>query len=492
MTVIISVNSIKIKNLGFTMGDVKGFIKYKKYDFNKINVEERLTHWDEFTVPLAEEELRTQGARCMDCGIPFCQSGCPISNIIPDWNDLVYNNNWEEAYRRLNRTNNFPEFTGRVCPAPCENSCTLAINKDAVTIKNIEVSIIEKAFKEGWVSASALEKRSGKKIAIVGSGPAGLACADELNKKSHSVTVYEKNEVIGGLLTLGIPNFKLDKKIVKRRLDLMKDEGVEFKTNTEIGKDILLSELLEKYDAIVLSGGAEQPRDLPVEGRNLKGIHFAMDYLTQQNRTNLGQTFNGNRISAKDKNVIVIGGGDTGSDCIGTANRQGAKSVLNLELLTQPPVERSDENPWPQWALIERTSSSHEEGVEKMFSVMTKKFTGDNGSVKKLHGIELKFGERDPITGRKPINEILGSEFTLNADLVLLAMGFTGPVKNNLVNELDIELDKRNNIKTDEHRMTNIPGIFAAGDMRMGQSLVVWAINEGREAAQHVDKYITV
>ena len=474
------------------MGDIKGFIKYKKTDFNNINVDERLTHWDEFKVPLAEEELRTQGARCMDCGIPFCQSGCPVNNIIPDWNDLVYQGNWQEAFNRLNRTNNFPEFTGRICPAPCENSCTLAINKDAVTIKNIEVSIIERAFSEGWVSPNISERRSGKNIAIVGSGPAGLACADELNKKTHSVTVFEKNEVVGGLLTLGIPNFKLDKKIVDRRIDLMKAEGVEFKTNTEIGKDILLSELLEKFDAIVLSGGAEQPRDLSVEGRNLNGIYFAMDYLTQQNRANMGQTFNGSRISAKDKNVIVIGGGDTGSDCIGTANRQGAKSVTNLELLSKPPSERSNENPWPQWALVERTSTSHEEGCEKIFGVLTKKFTGENGEVKKLHGIELKFGDKDSKTGMRTMNEVPGSEFELDADLVLLAMGFTGPVKNKLIGELDIELDARSNVKTDENRMTNIPGIFAAGDMRRGQSLVVWAINEGREAAQNVDKYITV
>lgn len=474
------------------MGDVKGFIKYKKYDFKKEDVENRLKHWTEFTIPLEEEELRTQGARCMDCGIPFCQSGCPISNIIPDWNDLVYKGNWEEAYKRLKRTNNFPEFTGRVCPAPCENSCTLAINKDAVTIKNIEVSIIERAFENGWIESSVPEKRSGKKVAIVGSGPAGLSCADELNKKTHSVTVFEKNEFIGGLLTLGIPNFKLDKQIVQRRVDLMKAEGVEFKTSVEIGKDILLSELLDNFDAIVLAGGAEKPRDLPVEGRNLKGIHFAMEFLTQQNRTNLGQSFNGSRISAKDKNVIVIGGGDTGSDCIGTANRQGAKSVVNLELLAKPPNERASENPWPEWALIERSSTSHEEGVERIYSVMTKKFSGENGELKKLHGIKLKFGDRDPLTGRKPMNEIPGSEFELEADLVLLAMGFTGPVKNNLLNELDIELDERSNVKTDLNRMTNIPGIFAAGDMRRGQSLVVWAINEGRQTANNVHKYITV
>ena len=474
------------------MGDIRGFINYKQSDFKKEGAEKRIQHWNEFLEPLLEEELRTQGARCMDCGIPFCQSGCPISNIIPDWNDLVYKGNWKEAFKRLNRTNNFPEFTGRICPAPCENSCVLAINKPAVTIKNIEVAIIEKAFEEGWINARPPSTRSGKNVAIVGSGPAGLACADELNKNTHSVTVFEKNEYIGGLLTLGIPNFKLEKEIVKRRIDIMKAEGIEFKVNVEIGKDILLSELMEKYDAVVLAGGAENPRDLHVEGRNLNGIYYAMDFLTQQNKINMGQTFNGNGISAKDKNVIVIGGGDTGSDCIGTANRQGAKSVINLELLAQPPGERTVENPWPQWALIERTSTSHEEGCERKYAVMTKKFSGENGMVKKLHAVKLKFGERDVITGRKPMNEIPGSEFTIDADLILLAMGFTGPIKNNLINELDIELDESGNIKTDHHRMTNIPGIFAAGDIRMGQSLVVWAINEGRTAAQNVHKYITV
>jgi glutamate synthase (NADPH/NADH) small chain len=474
------------------MGEIKGFIKYSKVDFHKEHVDDRIKHWNEFTETLPDEELKTQGARCMDCGIPFCQSGCPINNIIPDWNDLVYKGNWEEAYKRLNRTNNFPEFTGRVCPAPCENSCVLAINKPAVTIKNIEITIIEKAFENNWVVATPPIKRSGKKIAVVGSGPAGLACADELNKKSHSVTVYEKNEFIGGLLTLGIPNFKLDKKIVQRRIDLMKAEGVDFKTSIEIGKDILLSELLEKFDAIVLAGGAEQPRDLPVEGRNLNGIYYAMEFLTQQNRINMGQTFNGNKISAKDKNVIVIGGGDTGSDCIGTAKRQGAKSVINLELLSQPPKERTDHNPWPQWALVERTSTSHEEGCERQYAVMTKKFTGENGKVNKLHAIKLQFGDKDNLTGRRTMNEIIGSDFTIDADLVLLALGFTGTVKNNLIGELDIELDERGNIKSDENRMTNIPGIFTAGDMRRGQSLVVWAINEGREAAEQVDRYITV
>lgn len=473
------------------MGEVKGFIKYKRSDFHKQNISERVNHWNEFIIPLNEDELKLQGARCMDCGIPFCQSGCPINNIIPDWNDLVYKNNWKDAYYRLSRTNNFPEFTGRVCPAPCENSCTLAINRDAVTIKNIELSIIEKAYSEGFVKAKNIKTRSGKKVAVVGSGPAGLATADQLNKSAHEVTVFEKNEFIGGLLTLGIPNFKLDKSVVQRRVKLMEEEGVIFKTNTEIGKDILLSELVEKFDAVVLAGGAEQPRNLPVEGRNLNGIHFAMEFLTQQNRTNLGHSFNGNKISAEGKNVIVIGGGDTGSDCVGTARRQGAKSIINLELLPQPPAVRSADNPWPQWAFIERTSSSHEEGAEKIYAVMTKKFSGKNNKVEKLHLIKLQFGEKNPQTGFRNMSEIPGSEFSLDADLVLLAMGFTGPIKNKLITELDIELDERSNIKTDEHRMTNIPGIFAAGDMRRGQSLVVWAINEGRKTAEFVDKYIT-
>ncbi len=473
------------------MGEVKGFINYKRNDFHKQEVSERINHWNEFLIPLSEEDLKLQGARCMDCGIPFCQSGCPINNIIPDWNDLVYKNKWKEAYYRLSRTNNFPEFTGRICPAPCENSCTLAINKDAVTIKNIELSIIEKAFEEGWIQPNIQKVPSGKKVAIVGSGPAGLACADQLNKSSHAVTVFEKNEFIGGLLTLGIPNFKLDKSVVQRRIKLMETEGVIFKTKTEIGKDILLSELIEQFDAVVLAGGAEQPRNLPVEGRNLNGIYFAMDYLAQQNRINLGQSFNGNKINAEGKNVVVIGGGDTGSDCIGTAKRQGAKSVINLELLSQPPTERNPDNPWPQWAFIERTSSSLEEGAERIYSVLTKRFSGKNNKVEKLHLVKLKFGDKNPATGIRSMNEISGSEFTIDVDLVLLAMGFTGPVKNKLITELDIELDERSNIKTDEHRMTNIPGIFAAGDMRRGQSLVVWAINEGRKTAESVDKYIT-
>ncbi|MCA9400013.1 MAG: glutamate synthase subunit beta, partial [Candidatus Omnitrophica bacterium] len=399
---------------------------------------------------------------------------------------------WKEAIERLHKTNNFPEFTGRVCPAPCESSCVLGINEPAVTIKNIEVSIIEKAYKEGWVKPTPPKTRTDKKIAVVGSGPSGLACADQLNKMGHHVTVYEKNEVLGGLLTLGIPDFKMEKWVVERRLKRMSQEGVKFKTKVHIGKDISSKELVDQYDAVVLCCGAEQPRDLPVLGRDLKGIHFAMDFLTQQNRINLGQKIEPDkRIDAKGKHVVVIGGGDTGSDCIGTSNRQGALSVRNFELLPQPPKERADDNPWPNWALIERTSTSHEEGVLREYAVLTKEFSGDaNGNVKKLHAVRLEFGKKDLETGRRPMKEISGSAFSIDADLVLLAMGFTGPVKNDLIKELGVDLDERGNVKTDAAKMTNVPGVFSAGDMRRGQSLVVWAINEGRSAAEHVNKYL--
>ena len=473
------------------MGDVTGFMKYDRKDLDKEPADTRVKHYKEFTKLLPEDELKTQGARCMDCGVPFCQSGCPIGNIIPDWNDLVFRDNWKDAIERLHKTNNFPEFTGRVCPAPCENACVLAINKPAVTIKNIEVSIIEKAYQEGWIKPNPPKIRTGKKVAVVGSGPAGLSCADQLNKAGHSVTVFEKNEVLGGLLTLGIPDFKMEKTVVERRLKIMEKEGVKFKTKTHIGVDMPAKDLKDKFDAVVLCGGAEQPRDLPVPGRELDGVHFAMEFLTQQNRTNLGQKINAEEhISAEGKHVIVLGGGDTGSDCIGTSNRQGAKSVTNFELLSRQPKERDSDNPWPNWAFIERTSTSHEEGVNREYAVMTKKLSGENGKVKKLHAIRLEFGEKDPNTGRRPMKEIPGSEFELDADLVLLAMGFLGPVKNGMLEELGVDLDERGNVKSDENKMTSVPGIFAAGDMRRGQSLVVWAINEGRSAAEGVHQYL--
>jgi glutamate synthase (NADPH/NADH) small chain len=474
------------------MGDYKGFMKYSRKDFAKKPVADRVKDWKEFALEMSEQDIRNQGARCMDCGVPFCQNGCPIGNIIPDWNDLVYRNHWQAAAERLHKTNNFPEFTGRVCPAPCENSCVLAINEPAVTIKNIEVSIIERAYRDNLIKPQPPKQRIPKKVAIVGSGPAGLACADELNKIGYQVTVYEKNEVLGGLLALGIPDFKLEKWVIARRLKRMEDEGVCFKTKTHIGVDFPAKKLVADFDAVVLAGGAEQPRDLPVPGREFQGIHFAMDYLAQQNRINLGAVVRPeDRISAKGKKVVVIGGGDTGSDCIGTANRQGAILVRNFELLPRPPKTRSLDNPWPNWALIERTSTSHEEGVERDYAIQTKGFLGKNGVVTKLQAIRLEFGEKDPQTGRRAMKEVPGSEMELEADLVLLAMGFLGPVKKGMLAELGVEMDERGNVKTDAKKMTSIPGVFAAGDLRRGQSLVVWAIQEGRSAAEGVHQYLS-
>lgn len=475
------------------MGDVTGFMKYNREDFKKQSVEERLRHWNEFYKEMPEETLKAQGGRCMDCGVPFCQSGCPIGNIIPDWNDLVFRDRWKEAIEWLHKTNNFPEFTGRVCPAPCENACVLGINEPPVTIKNIEVSIVERAYKEGWIKAAAPKIRTGKTVGIIGSGPAGLACADQLNKAGHAVTVYEKNEVLGGLLSLGIPDFKLEKSIVERRLKRMAQEGVKFKTKVHVGVDIPVKELKDKHDAIVLCGGAEQPRDLAVEGRDLKGAYFAMQFLTQQNRINLGQKVDAKeRISAKDKRVVILGGGDTGSDCVGTSNRQGAQSVRQFELLPRPSKERDPDNPWPQWALIERTSTSHEEGVERDYGIMTKKFSGENGELKRLHAARIALGQPDPQTGRRPMNEVPGSEFVIEADLVFLAMGFLGPIKNGMLLELGVAFDERGNVKADRNKMTSIPGVFTAGDMTRGQSLVVWAIQEGRAAAVGVNNYLKV
>ena len=473
------------------MGEVKGFLKYQRQDFKKRSVDERLKDWKELYIKMLEKDLCLQGARCMDCGVPFCHWGCPVGNIIPDWNNLIFNGYWKEAVARLCRTNNFPEFTGRICPAPCENACTLAINDPAVTIRNIEVSIIEKAFEMGWINPQPPKKRSHKKIAVVGSGPAGLACADQLNKMGHTVTVYEKNDVLGGILTLGIPEFKLEKWVVERRLKILNEEGINFKTKINVGEDISAQELLEKNDAVVLCGGAEQPRDLAVPGRELKGIYFAMDYLTQQNKICLEQKISEKtRILAKDKRVVVLGGGDTGSDCVGTANRQGAKSVKQFELLPCPPDEREEDNPWPRWALIKRTSTSHEEGVEQDYCVMTKSFSGAEGQVKKLHAVRLEFREKDLQTGRRPMKEIQGSEFDVECDLVLLAMGFLGPVKKGMLEDFNVERDARGNVKTDENYQTSVDGVFAAGDMRRGQSLVVWAISEGRDVAESVHQWL--
>ncbi len=473
------------------MGDLRGFMKYERQDFTKEAAPSRLKHWKEFAHYLPESELKHQGARCMDCGIPFCQSGCPIGNIIPDWNELVYKGQWEEAIERLHRTNNFPEFTGRVCPAPCENSCTLAINQDPVTIKNIEVSIVEHAYDEGWLQPEPPQSRTGKTVGVIGSGPAGLACADQLNKAGHQVTVYEKNEVIGGLLTLGIPDFKLEKRVVERRVERMRLEGVEFKTGVNVGVDVEIEDLRKKHDSIVLCGGAEAARDIPIPGRELEGIYQAMDFLPQQNRRGGGRKTDPKfDITAKGKKVIVLGGGDTGSDCIGTSNRQGAVSVKNFELMPEPPKERATDNPWPNWAFIQRKSTSHEEGCDRDYAILTKKFTGEIGKVKKLHGVRLAFGPKDPKTGRSAMTEIPGSEFEVETDMVLLALGFTGPVKNGMIEKLGVKLDERGNVACDAGKMTSIPGVFVAGDMTRGHSLVVWAIYEGRTAAHFVDKHL--
>ena len=473
------------------MGEVKGFLKYPRQEYTKEVPEARLKHWDEFVTLPAEKDLQKQGGRCMDCGIPFCQWGCPIGNIIPSWNDLVNKNNWKDALDLLHKTNNFPEFTGRICPAPCENSCTLAITDPAVTIKNIELSIIEHGYTHNLVKDEAVRQRTGKKVAVVGSGPSGLACADQLNKKGHKVTVYEKNDFVGGLLTLGIPNYKLEKSVVERRIKRMEREGVTFKTGVNVGVDVTTDEIRKQFDAVVLCGGAEQPRDIPIPGREFKGVYFAMDYLSQNTRKLLGAAIDPKvDINAKGKRVIVLGGGDTGSDCVGTARRQGAVSVKQFELLPKPPQERAGDNPWPHWAFIYRTSSSHEEGCERDYSIGTKKFSGENGLLTKLHGVRLDWTQKDPATGRAMMKEITGSEFDVECDLVFLALGFLGPVKAGLIEKFGVELDARGNVKADVNKMTSLPGVFTAGDMTRGQSLVVWAIHEGRTAAEGVHTFL--
>lgn len=474
------------------MGDILGFLKYTKQDFNKEPAETRKKHWKEFIERLPVPELQIQASRCMDCGTPFCHWGCPVANVIPDWNDLVSRHHWREAYQRLIETNNFPEFTGRICPAPCEHSCVLGINRDPVTIRNIELTIIEKAFEEGWVVARPPLKRTGKTIAVIGSGPAGLACADQLNKCGHSVTVFEKNEDLGGILTLGIPNFKLEKHIVERRIDLMRKEGIVFKTRCHVGVDMSIRYIQKEFDAVILAAGAEEPRDMDIPGRDLQGVYQAMDYLRQQNRVNKGDSVDKQeRITAKNKHVIILGGGDTGSDCVGTANRQGAKSVKQFEILPRSPLERAKDNPWPQWAFVYRKSSSQEEGVEQDYCILTKYLSGDKGQLKKLHGVKLEYGPKDPVTLRASMKEIPGSAFEVDCDLLILAMGFLGPVKKGFVDSLGIELDARGNIKTNQNDMTNIKGVFATGDAHRGQSLIVWAIHEGRRTAQGVHQWLS-
>jgi glutamate synthase (NADPH/NADH) small chain len=471
------------------MGKPTGFIEIHRKKAPTRPVDERLKDWSEVYLPYPQEELQKQGARCMDCGIPFCHQGCPLGNLIPDWNDLVFRNRWEPAIERLHATNNFPEFTGRLCPAPCECSCVLGINDDPVTIKSIEVAIIDRAFDEGWVTAKPPLVRTGRKVAIVGSGPAGLAAAEQLNRAGHFVTVFDKSDRIGGLLRYGIPEFKMEKKVLNRRLSLMEQEGVVFRTRVNVGVDVTLEDLRAEFNAIVLAGGAGLPRDLQVPGRELKGIHFAMEYLTLSNRRVEGdQIPDADFISAKDKRVVIIGGGDTGADCLGTAHRQGARSVHQFELLPKPPDTRAADNPWPLWPNVFRVSTAHEEGGERVYSVSTHRFSGDAaGRVTTLHGSKVELARKD---GRMSFENVPGSDFAMDVDLVLLAMGFLGPERKGLLDDLGVRLTDRGNVWRDANWMTSVPGVFTAGDMQRGQSLIVWAIAEGRSAARGVDMFL--
>lgn len=472
------------------MGKPTGFKEFGRTTPLRQAVGERLSSFHEFYTEWDDKEAERQGSRCMNCAVPFCMSGCPLGNLIPDFNDLIYKKQWENALKELHSTNNFPEFTGRICPAPCEASCVLNINQDPVTIEYIEKAISDKGWQEGWIKPQLPEVRSGKKIAVIGSGPAGLATAQQLNRAGHNVTVYERSHRVGGLLALGIPDFKLEKNVVDRRVDQMEQEGVKFITNTEVGKDVSASKLANENDVLILTGGSTVPRDLDIPGRELKGVHYAMEFLTQQNNVNAGLPVEEkNRILATGKNVVILGGGDTGSDCLGTSHRQGANQVHQLELLPEPPEERIENDRWPNWPMILRTSSSHEEGGIRDYNILTKKFTGQHGVLKKLHGVKLNWGEPDQ-NGRPKMIEIEGSEFEIETDYVFLALGFLHPQHEGMVEELGLELDPRGNVKTNSNKMTNVPGIFAAGDMSRGQSLVVWALAEGREAARGVDEYL--
>ena len=466
------------------MGKLGGFLDYDREDAPERAPAERVHDYREFMQTLPDGELAKQGARCMDCGIPFCHEGCPLGNLIPDWNDLVYRDKWRDAIVRLHATNNFPEFTGRICPAPCEASCVLGITQPPVAIKQNEKNIVERGFLEGWIRPVLPKARSGKKAAIVGSGPAGLAAAQQLCRAGHAVTVYEKADRVGGLLRYGIPEFKLEKHIIDRRLEQMTAEGVKFVTNAEVGKNVSVADLQRDFDAIVLAGGAEHPRDLKIPGRELKGIHFAMEFLPQQNNRCHGDVLDASLdILATGKHVVIIGGGDTGADCLGTCHRQKPILVHQFEIMPKPPDERAPHTPWPLWPMQLRIEGAHEEGGIRDWSIATANFTGDaNGNVKQLHAVRV---------GPPPKFEpIAGSEFSIDADLVLIAMGFLGPVRNGMIEELGVQLDNRGNVATDENYMSSVPGVFAAGDMRRGQSLVVWAISEGRKAAACVDNYL--
>ena len=468
------------------MGDARGFLEHDREVPERRPVSVRIKDWKEVYEDFPKERLQVQASRCMDCGIPFCNSGCPLGNLIPEWNDLVYRDQWEEASHRLHATNNFPEFTGRLCPAPCEGSCVLGINEPPVTIKQVEVSIIDHAWEMGWVKPVIPQVQTGKRIAVVGSGPAGLAAAQQLTRVGHEVVVFEKADRIGGLLRYGIPEFKLEKRHLDRRLAQMEVEGTEFRANTEIGVDISAEELKEGFDAVVLAGGATQWRDLPIPGRELKGIHQAMEYLPQSNRIQEGDR-NAEIISAEGKKVVIIGGGDTGADCLGTALRQGAEIVNQFEIMPRPPEDRSDSNPWPTWPLVYRVSSAHEEGGKRIFAINTSEFSGDNGNVKSLktHKVEQVFEN-----GKIFFEEIENSEEEIEADLVLLALGFTGPETSPILEQLGVALDERGNVDRSETYETSIESVFTCGDMGRGQSLIVWAIAEGRSCAASVDEFL--
>jgi glutamate synthase (NADPH) small chain len=472
------------------MGKITGFVEFHRAKQPYRPVAERLRDWKQVMRAFPEDELKQQGARCMDCGIPFCHQGCPLGNIIPDWNDLVYRGQWREAIDRLHATNNFPEFTGTLCPAPCEGACVLGINDDPVTIKAIELAIIDRAFQEGWIKPDAPKVQTGKKVAIVGSGPAGLAAAQQLQRAGHTVTVFERDDRIGGLLRYGIPEFKMEKKVLDRRLKQLQAEGVEFKANAHIGVNVPVEKLKKDFGAILLAGGACAPRDLPVPGRELKGVHFAMEFLTQQNRRCEGEKVPADKeIIAKGKHVVIIGGGDTGADCLGTVHRQGAASVHQLEIMPRPPETRASDNPWPQWPFIYRVSSAHEEGGERLYSVSSRRFIGDGQDrVKNLELVKIEMVREH---GRSIINEIPGTAFTIPCDLALLAMGFTGAERPGMLEHLGVKFTDRGNVWRDDNWMTSVPGVFAAGDMQHGQSLIVWAIAEARSAARGIDKYLT-
>jgi glutamate synthase (NADPH/NADH) small chain len=473
------------------MGRPTGFLEHRREETPYRPVAERLRDWREVQVDPPPEAVRRQAARCMDCGVPFCNRGCPLGNVIPDWNDLVYRDRLREALLRLHSTNNFPEFTGLVCPAPCEAACVLGINDEPVTIKQIEWEIVRRGFEEGWVRPQPPERRTGRSVAVVGSGPAGLAAAQQLSRAGHTVTVFEKNDRIGGLLRYGIPDFKLEKWIIDRRLEQLREEGVSFQTGVHVGVDLSAAELRRSFDAVCLCVGAEQPRDLEVPGRELAGVRFAMDFLTQQNRRLAGDALpEGEEILARGRDVVILGGGDTGSDCVGTSHRQGARSVTSIELLERPPDSRHPSTPWPTWPLVFRSSSSHDEGGVREYALLTRSLEGSNGRVERLRGVGVRFGPPDA-SGRRPMEEVPGTEFEKPAQLVLLALGFLHPVHEGLLRDLGVALDPRGHVRADARSFaTSEPGVFAAGDCRRGQSLVVWAQWEGREAARAVDAYL--